>query len=85
VDDVEQIVVYSSPGCAYCVRATALLHRERLPFTEVTLDDPHLDLRAELELLTGGRTFPQVVIDGTTIGGYTELAELLRGRAKLAA
>jgi len=26
--------------------------------------------------LTGGRTVPQIVIDGRPIGGYTELVEL---------
>jgi glutaredoxin 3 len=75
------ITLYSMPNCAYCVRAKALLDQHGLAHDEVVLDDPSLDLRADLERLTGGHTFPQIVIDGFTIGGYSELVALLRAAA----
>lgn len=36
------------------------------------------DATAEQEMrnLTGGRTVPQILINGKAIGGYTELAEM---------
>ncbi len=32
--------------------------------------------RDDLFEITGGRTVPQIVVDGKTIGGYTDLVEL---------
>jgi glutaredoxin 3 len=74
------ITVFSTRWCGYCVRAKALLDARGLPFEEVLLDDdPHF--RTTLHELTGGRTVPQIVIDGEPIGGYTELWRLDRSGA----
>jgi glutaredoxin 3 len=52
--------------------AKALLARREIGFQEVNLaKDP--DGRAELSQLTGMVTFPQIVIDGNTLGGFDEL------------
>jgi glutaredoxin 3 len=75
---MNKITVYSTRYCAYCVRAKALLNQNGLAYEEVVLDDPSLDARAELERLTGGHTFPQIVIDGVTVGGYSELVPFVR-------
>jgi hypothetical protein len=37
--------------------------------------------RANLEAVTGGRTFPQVILDGEPIGGYRELRAVARSGA----
>jgi glutaredoxin 3 len=64
--------MYTTRWCGYCVRAKALLDARGLPYEEVLLDeDP--DFRRRLHELTGGRTVPQIVVDGEPIGGYTEL------------
>ena len=69
--------MYSTRWCGYCVRAKALLQSRGIPYEEILLDeDPNF--RETLHELTGGRTVPQIVIDGTPIGGYTELWELDR-------
>ncbi len=70
-----EITMYTTSGCGFCVRAKALLKQRSLPFAEINLDgDPNF--RATLLDLTGGRTVPQIVIDGKPIGGYTELWQL---------
>ena len=58
--------------CPYCVGAKTLLDRRGIPYEEINLArDP--DGRAELSKITGMYTFPQIVIDGETIGGFREL------------
>jgi glutaredoxin 3 len=72
---VSRIQVYSTRWCGYCVRAKALLDGKGLDYEEILLDeDPAF--RRKLQELTGGWTVPQIVIDGTPIGGYTELWRL---------
>lgn len=70
-----RIQVYTTRWCGYCVRAKALLDSKRLPYEEISLDDDP-GFRRNLYELTGGRTVPQILIDGTAIGGYTELWRL---------
>lgn len=70
--------MFTFQGCAFCIRAKTLLAQRGLPFEEVELDVNRPDLREELERLTGGMTFPQIVIDGEAIGGYSELVALVR-------
>jgi len=80
-----EIQLYTTRWCGYCVRAKALLQSRNLAFEEISLDgDPHF--RERLQELTGGWTVPQIVIDGTPIGGYTELWRLEKtgGLEKLA-
>jgi glutaredoxin 3 len=72
------IIVYSSNFCGFCVRAKSLLDRRGLPYQEVVFDMYEVDVRRRLEELTGGTSFPQIVIDGKPIGGYAELVELVR-------
>ena len=64
--------MYSTEPCPYCSRAKALLQARGVEYEEVNLaKDP--DGRAELASRTGLMTFPQIVIDGKTLGGWTEL------------
>lgn len=72
-----RIRIYSTRWCAYCVRAKALLDSRGYEYEEVTLDDDPA-FRQKLFELTGGWTVPQILIDGTPIGGYTELWRLDR-------
>ena len=67
--------MYSTRWCGYCVRAKALLDGKGLAYEEILLDDDP-DFRRKLQELTGGWTVPQITIDGTPIGGYTELWRL---------
>ena len=69
---MSQITVYTTEPCGYCRVAKALLAKRGVAYEEINLaKDP--EGRAELVRLTGMMTFPQVVIDGESIGGYQEL------------
>jgi len=67
-----EVIMYSTEPCPFCSRAKALLNSREIAFEEINLArDP--DGRAELAAKTGLMTFPQIVIDGKTLGGWTEL------------
>jgi len=76
-DRPAEITVYTLPGCPHCARARALLKRRGLTFRELDGTETP-DFRARLADLTGGFTVPQIVIDGTPIGGADRLASLDR-------
>lgn len=70
------VVIYTKPGCPYCVRALALLERKGIAPTEIVAsNDPAR--KAEMIERSGGRmTFPQIFVDGRHIGGCDELHAL---------
>ena len=72
---MSRIEIYTTRWCGYCIRAKALLDGKGIPYEEIALDDDPA-FRRRLEELTGGWTVPQILIDGTPIGGYTELWRL---------
>lgn len=76
------IEIYTRPGCGYCMHAKRLLHSRGLNFEEHDVYvQPHL--LSEMHSRTKGRTFPQVFIDGHSIGGFDDLLQLdQRGELK---
>jgi glutaredoxin 3 len=83
---MSQVTVYTTDPCGYCRVAKALLDKRGIPYEEINLaKDP--EGRAELVRLTGMMTFPQVVIEGQSLGGYQELVAFDRsgGLSQLAA
>jgi glutaredoxin 3 len=74
---MSRLTLYSTEPCAYCRNAKALLGSRGIAYEEVNLaKDP--DGRAQLARTTGLMTFPQIMIDGQSIGGFRELVMLDR-------
>jgi glutaredoxin 3 len=72
-----RIQMYTTRWCGYCVRAKALLDSKDVAYEEIHVDeDPNF--RQKLQELTGGYTVPQILLDGSAIGGYSELWRLDR-------
>ena len=69
-----EITVYTTDPCARCIRAKDLLTLRRLDFVEVNLAKDPVG-RHRLAKFTGLMTFPQIVIDGETLGGLVELQQ----------
>ncbi len=66
------VTVYTTDACSRCVTAKALLAKRGIGYQEINLaKDP--DGRAELSRQTGMVTFPQIMIEGETLGGLEEL------------
>lgn len=66
------IVIYTKPDCSFCEKAKSLLTANELPFVikDITVPDNKVEL---LERLPTAKTVPQIWVDDTYIGGFTEL------------
>jgi glutaredoxin 3 len=72
---VASVVIYTTPWCAYCHRAKALLKRKGVTFDEVGVDG-RPDLRRWLSDTSGQNTVPQVFINSQPVGGFSDIASL---------
>jgi glutaredoxin 3 len=69
---MKPVTLYTTEACPFCTSAKKLLAKRNIDYTEINLArDP--DGRQQLVDQTGMYTFPQVVIDGASIGGFQEL------------
>ena len=67
--------IYTTPSCAFCVRAKRLLDRKKVPYEEIDVagDDEE---RLKLMQRTGRRTVPQIFIGEKHVGGSDDLHAL---------
>jgi len=72
-----EVLIYSTGYCPYCVRAKSLLQRKGVAFREVMVDQEPAR-RVEMERRSGRRTVPQIFIGDRHVGGSDELYALER-------
>lgn len=72
-----KVTMYSSNLCGFCFRAKRLLESKGVSYQEICVDQRN-DLRQQMMQVTGGRTVPQIIINGQAIGGCDELYLLER-------
>jgi len=70
-----EVKIYSTNWCPYCANAKRFLNEKNIEFEEINIEKEGMN-REDLEKLTGGRTVPQIVIDGNPIGNYDDLLTL---------
>ena len=70
------IIVYSKDNCIFCEKAVSLATMKGL---DVTVKKLGVDFGMEdlMGQFPNAKTFPQIVVDDKSIGGYTEFAELV--------
>jgi ribonucleotide reductase beta subunit family protein with ferritin-like domain/glutaredoxin len=88
---MRKAVVLSKEGCVWCVKAKALLDAKGIHFDEVECAD-RAEMKMHLAAMrfpvgspplgapppdADFSTFPQIILDGTLVGGYTQLAAAL--------
>jgi glutaredoxin 3 len=71
------VTVFSTATCGWCRRAEALLNRYGIPFETIDVTGDR-DARATLIERANWRTVPVIFIEGQPIGGYEELAHLVK-------
>jgi len=70
------IDIYGKTGCVYCEAARALCEQRGLKYTYFMLDTDFT--RDELlEMFPSAKTYPQIKVNGTSIGGYDKLGSYL--------
>lgn len=73
-----QVVLYTKTDCPFCVSARNLLNMLNIPYSQVKVGDDKSSNDMTIQQYRDAAiwpTFPGVVVDGTVIGGYTELAQ----------
>ena len=70
-----EVKIYSTNWCPYCANAKRFLNEKNIEYEEINIEKEGMN-REDLEKLTGGRTVPQIVIDGNPIGNYDDLLTL---------
>ena len=70
------IEIWGKPQCAFCVKAKQLCESRgyKYVYKQLGVDFQREDVMAEFPT---ARTFPQIFIDGESIGGYQQLEEKL--------
>lgn len=72
------IVVYTKPGCPYCIAAKGLLDRKGAAYTEIVASNDPAKKQEMIQRSKGRMTFPQVFIGERHIGGSDDLSALDR-------
>lgn len=73
-----KIEIYSKEQCPYCTKALFLAEKVVRDSSQQNHElnkymlDVHFNREELLEKVPSARTFPQIFIDGKSIGGYTE-------------
>jgi glutaredoxin 3 len=71
-----RVLMYSTAGCPYCVRAEQLLRARGVAEIEKVRVDLEPQRRAEMMERTARRTVPQIFIGDTHVGGCDDLVAL---------
>ena len=72
---MNNIEIYTSATCPYCIKAKKLLQMLKLKFVEHNVDENFEAMCNELSSKYNKQiqTVPQIIINGNLIGGYTDL------------
>tara|TARA_Y100001938_G_C7896940_1_gene332638 strand:- start:383 stop:610 length:228 start_codon:yes stop_codon:yes gene_type:complete len=73
-----KVVIYGKEYCPFCVKARQVCEQRGFDYKYYKVGkDFHADwLRKKF---TNAKTYPQIVIDNTHVGGYTDMMEFLDG------
>tara|TARA_B110000858_G_C17735105_1_gene442127 strand:- start:478 stop:729 length:252 start_codon:yes stop_codon:yes gene_type:complete len=70
------IVIWGKPACPYCDRAKQVCEQREYEFEYKQLGID-FDRDQVLEAFPNARTFPQIVVGGTAVGGYDQFVKYI--------
>lgn len=71
------VVMYGTRSCPYCLGARQFFGSRGIDYEDIRVDEQPAR-REEMRTRGGGRTVPQIWINTTHIGGFTDLLALDR-------
>ena len=77
---MSKVEIYTTPTCGYCAAAKRLLGQKGVSFTEIDVAAQPARRAEMTQRANGGRTVPQIFIDGQHIGGCDDLYALESAR-----
>jgi glutaredoxin len=69
--------VYSKNGCPYCIKVVQVLGMANLNYSVLKLGEDY-DKEEFYSKFGQGSTFPQVIVDGKSIGGCSDTVKYLK-------
>jgi len=69
---MNEVVLYTTGSCPYCVRAKRLLDRKEVEYTEFRVDGNDV-LREEMYQRSNRFTVPQIFIGEYHVGGFDDM------------
>ncbi|MBR3605866.1 MAG: glutathione S-transferase N-terminal domain-containing protein [Candidatus Gastranaerophilales bacterium] len=75
---MKNIEIYTLDYCPYCQKAKFFLDELNIKYKEYSCEENEEKMRTKLKEkynLPNLATFPQIIIDGVNIGGYSDLIE----------
>lgn len=73
---MNEIVIYSSAHCPYCIMAKELLESKNVEYKELRIDEKFEYARESVKKSGGRKTVPQIFIGDYHVGGYDDLHAL---------
>tara|TARA_X000001382_G_C3014924_1_gene129762 strand:+ start:197 stop:430 length:234 start_codon:yes stop_codon:yes gene_type:complete len=76
-----EVVIYSKDNCVFCDKAVRLAQQivqessNKYIVYKLGVD---FEMEDMMELFPTARTFPQIIVDNKSIGGYTEFEALIK-------
>ena len=75
---MQQVEIYTSPFCGFCIAAKRLLKKKGVSFDEINVLTNPARKPEMIERAGGKRTVPQIFVGGRHVGGCDELYALER-------
>ncbi|MCI1273495.1 MAG: thioredoxin family protein [Clostridiaceae bacterium] len=77
---MNKIEIYTSATCPYCIKAKKLLQLLNLEYEEHNVDNDFEKMQKMLKerFNLSVETIPQIIINGTYVGGFTDLEALYK-------
>ncbi len=73
-----EVKIYTLDYCPFCQKAKMFFDEHNIKYEEISCEENEDEMREKLTKeyhLSYLATFPQIIIDGKNIGGYTDLIE----------
>ena len=73
-----KVVIYGKPACPFCDKAKMFCEQRGFDYEYYQMGED-FSLEFIQFKFPNAKTFPQIIVDGTHVGGYTDMMELLDG------
>jgi len=70
------VEIYTKMTCGYCMMAKRMLKSKNISYTEYPVGGDAAKREEMIKRSNGGRTVPQIFIDGEHIGGFDDMNAL---------
>ena len=78
MQEAKNVEIYTLDYCPYCMKAKIFLDEHNVEYKEISCEDDEENFRKKLTekySLPNLATFPQIIINGENIGGYSDLID----------